>query len=173
MICAKLVSISPFQTYNIQHGAIVSLGHISANCVSSESSTAVSVGGDNFVRRAINRLGKSGELNNLKLLFTPPPPHFIVEVASTAKISQLSMLACSALGDIFRSGPLPFPEGDPLGEKDGELVQALIMAVSTGIDGELTQRNLVTCLSKLLKSAKEIKVLKVSSYVLSTEHHNQ
>ena len=86
------------------------------------------------------------------------------------------MSACSALGDIFHSGPLPLPEGDPLGEKDGELVQALIMAVLTGIDGELTQRNLVTCLSKLLKSAKEIKVLKVlkvSSYVLSTEHHNQ
>lgn len=81
--------------------------------------------------------------------------HCIVTVASTAKISQLSMSACSALGDIFRSGPLPLPEGragGQSGDKEGD-------DIVTGNDDELSQQMLVTCLSKILKSAKEVKVM--------------
>lgn len=93
---------------------------------------------------------------------SPTPPHtHTVEVASTAMISQLSMSACSALGDIFRSGPLPLPvgPGDQSTDK-GETgdKQPQFEDVMTHGDNELTQRVLVTCLSKILKSAREIKV---------------
>ena len=83
----------------------------------------------------------------------------IVVLASTAKISQLSMSACSALGDIFRSGPLPLPPKGPAaaGDQSGDN-GASVKGIVTGSDDELSQRDLVTCLSKILQSAKEIKV---------------
>lgn len=87
---------------------------------------------------------------------------FPVEVATTAKISQLSTLACGALGETFRSGPLPFPVGnlsilsDQSRDTDQEWEETL-KHVLTCCKDELTQLELVICLSKLLKSAKEIK----------------
>ena len=87
---------------------------------------------------------------------------FPVEVAITAKISQLSMSACGALGEIFRSGSLPLPVGDLsiLSEqsKDGDREwEETLKHVLTCSTDELTQLDLVMCLSKLVKSAKEIK----------------
>ena len=69
------------------------------------------------------------------------------------------MSACSALGDIFRSGPLPLPpEGSAAaGDQSGDN-GASVKGIVTGNDDELSQRDLVTCLSKILQSAKEIKV---------------
>lgn len=69
------------------------------------------------------------------------------------------MSACSALGDIFRSGPLPLPEGPGVQSGDkGETGEMHPLDIVTCNDDELTQQDLVTCLSKILKSAKEIKV---------------
>ena len=72
------------------------------------------------------------------------------------------MSACSALGDIFRNGPLPLPEG-PGGQSGdkGETGEKKPLDVVTCDDDVLTQRDLVTCLSKILKSAKETKVCTV------------
>ena len=99
----------------------------------------------------------------------PPTPHlskFIVDVAFSARISQLSLSACSALGDIFRSGPLPLPVGSrPQSAKDNGEREREVQPPSSIKDDmvcsstdELTQRDLVSSLSKILKSAKEIKV---------------
>jgi hypothetical protein len=87
-------------------------------------------------------------------------------LASAAKISQLSMSACSALGDIFRSGPLPLPPGGgPVDQSGGKgdtgEKQPSIEDIVTGRNDELNQRDLVSCLSKILQSAKEIKVCTV------------
>ena len=77
------------------------------------------------------------------------------------------MSACSALGDIFRSGPLPLPpEGPAAGGQSGDKgdtgeKQSLAKDMTTGNDDELSQQDLVTCLSKILQSAKEIKVCTV------------
>ena len=71
------------------------------------------------------------------------------------------MSACSALGDIFRSGPLPLPvEPQDQSADKGETTeeQPQVEDVVTHDDNELTQRALVTCLNKILKSAREIKV---------------
>ena len=86
-----------------------------------------------------------------------------VEVATTAKISQLCTSACGALGDIFRSGPLPLPLGPmdlegKLGTPEATEVIKDILSRDDSDGGELTQLDLVLSLSKLLVSAKEIKV---------------
>lgn len=75
------------------------------------------------------------------------------------------MSACSALGDIFRSGPLPLP-GGPGGQSgdvgDGEEKQPLVKEdIVTCSDDVLSQQDLVACLSKILQSAKEIKVCRL------------
>ena len=63
-----------FQTYNIQHGAIISLGHISANCVATSDGSGSTAEGESFIRRAIQRLSTSDRLNDL-LTFATPFPH--------------------------------------------------------------------------------------------------
>ena len=77
------------------------------------------------------------------------------------------MSACASLGEILRSGPLPLPTGRDLsssaslsdtGEGGEDKREQNIKDVLTGKGNELTQQDLVTCLSKLLKSAKDIKV---------------
>ena len=106
----------------------------------------------------------SNEKNNftfcLLLLSLSHSHNIIVVLASTAKISQLSMSACSALGDIFRSGPLPLLPGGPAaaGDQSGDNGPSSVKDIVTGSDDELSQQDLVTCLSKILQSAKEIKV---------------
>lgn len=150
--------------YNVKHGAIVSLGYVSAKCLSfsqSGKSTAVT-GKEDFVKRAVKQLGRFEVLRCLHtqdwhtLVFNLFP----VEVAATAKISQLLTSACGALGEIFRSGPLSQPVGDLSilsdQSKDKEWEET-VKDVLTCSEDELTQLDLVTCLSKLLKSAKEIK----------------
>ena len=86
-----------------------------------------------------------------------------VEVATTAKISQLCTSACGALGDIVRSRPLPLPLGDLPVDLEGKLGTPEATEVIKGVlnrgdsGSELTQVYLVLSLSKLLTSAKEIK----------------
>ena len=90
--------------------------------------------------------------------------YFSVEVATTEKISQLSTSACGALGDIFRCGPLPLPVGDLSTVSDEAKTKEhrdTVKDVFTWGDDEATQIDLVTRLSKLLKSAKEIKVTNI------------
>ena len=85
-----------------------------------------------------------------------------VDIANSAKVSQLCTSACGALGDMFRSGPLPLPIGDlptDLEEKFGTPKAKEAVKVLLGRSGdELTQLDLVLYLSNLLMSAKEIKV---------------
>ena len=70
------------------------------------------------------------------------------------------MSACGALGDIFRSGPLSLPTGDPSGSSDKGKDEGEQMEEDVLTSSELTQLDLVKCLSNMLKTTKEIKVKK-------------
>ena len=72
------------------------------------------------------------------------------------------MSACGALGETFRTAPLPLPVGDlstlsDQNKDNNQEWEETLKRVLTCSKDELTQLDLVMCLSKLLKSAKEIK----------------
>lgn len=71
-------------------------------------------------------------------------------------MSQLSSSACSALGDIFRSGPLPLLDGgEQVVSDDSGSNNEQVLNVS---QEELTKKTLVNVLCKKFKSGKEVKV---------------
>lgn len=68
-------------------------------------------------------------------------PVSAVSLVSSVTIVQLACSVCGALGEIARGGPLPLP--DKPGEGEGDV---------------LFKTSVVDCLTRKLRSAKEIKV---------------
>ena len=71
----------------------------------------------------------------------------LVELAKAVQNVQLATSACKALGNVFSSGPLPFPTGvsgcGKEAEQNGDAV---------------TKTTIVECLAGIVKSAKQPKV---------------
>ena len=73
-----------------------------------------------------------------------------MDVVKITVSTQLSASACKALGNVFRSGALPLPTGVS-GRGKGE---------ESRVEGEgLSKAMLVECLDKVVKNAKQPKVL--------------
>lgn len=72
-------------------------------------------------------------------------PVSAVSLVSSVTIVQLACSVCGALGEIARGGPLPLPDKPGEGEEEGE-------------EDVLFKTSVVDCLTRKLRSAKEIKV---------------